>query len=1403
MKIALFAPGVVAGIWGAMLSSALGGILGGPRILQAMSTDRITPRFFGKGVGLNNEPRNALILTVLIAEGGILIGELDLIARVVSMFYLAAYGFINISFFLESWASADFNPSFKVRKWVGMLGAIATFAVMFKLDMLAMFAAFILIGGIYLWLGRKQVALRTGDVWQSVWSTVVKTGLKQMEAKEDHKRNWKPNIILFSGSTAARPHLMEFGKTLAGQIGMVTNFDLVENQDAKVLFPKHKQTVQDELLQQYGIFGRQMEVQNVFKGIETIASTFGFSGIDPNTVLMGWAKNTKDPIWFAQMTQKLIDLDYNVLYLDYDNRWGFRKKEKIDLWWRGFSNNAEIMINLCKFITSTPGWRNTTPRVLLVNDSNVDRNVIENRIVQLLDKFRMKAEIHVINNFIEKRPFYELMKVHSMDADLVMIGIPTILPGEESEFVERTNNLVKVIGTTLLIKASTTFDVSDFGLKNIKAKPLSEKTFVQEIESLTPVTEENLSVALENLDSQLENAAISFSQSSLSQIAKHYNYFFTEANGYLKSMFEKIEKSPDRDLIFQSCLETLKQLRENAQHMSKEELDSLKEVLKARIADYLKSREYILENAPANISIKQESKEQKVKWSKTLYYYENLIAFESIFNALEFLEDENVSLLTKCRMIITEHLSQMLEKITPHDSNVQMVAESKNALFKDMEKLMQMGNNLVQDPLHCLRSGDRRICNSIANEFLAGRSDRIKRKRINRKQLKKLIQTLKHKDRSWHEKQLHSHQIFEIALALSETSLSLKMETDKMIEECRFQFITPLKSRIKIFETELTQLHEKLKDQKFQELKSEVFHSGDEEYYHPDEVISLFDQNASALTNLLPGEIELLEISIDQNKKLERKTKNLQVDKITDYLIGTNLIAPLQEELSTLCLELNKVKSKITNSANLIAYSLENSQPAENYAELKDILQNSSEDYQSSAKSMDVLFRRFQASIKDKLEKTSSALEINSILEQSEQLSQYVRKEMRRKGIESWLKSKEEDLRSKRTQVLDFVEGKKQEVLLAKFEKQHASLQSIPTRIREFMDDISLRESVEENLPFYYKQLFMGNHKSPGKRLDNRKREIREAKKIIRWLRGGSTGAIMVCGESLSGKSYLSELIAHQLIGKQEYHINAPFHNKRTKADLTKAFQLATGRKGSLYSILNSLPAESVFILNDIEFWWLKSSNTNEALMLLIEAIKAYGNKHYFLLNSDFHSFELICSLTDLRGVLVSTIFIAPMSRPELQELLWTRHKTGGLLIEFEEKGEEELKEKKLAKLMSKFHSQSGGKPGWALLKWLSSIKNYQDGLISLESPIEKEFPAIEDPQWKSIILQFILHRRLSRQDFEALFESEGKDWISNKILELKKSGIIEEPAKEVYQLKNAIRPYLEEWLKEMEVLAK
>mgnify|MGYP001822550436 CR=1 FL=1 len=335
-KIALLsaygAPLLMAGIWGATLSSALGGILGGPRILQAMSLDRVTPKIFAKGVGKSNEPRNALIFAFLIAEAGVLIGELDLIAPIVTMFYLTAYGFINLTSALESWSGSEFRPTFKIPKTVSILGALATFGVMFKLDMVSMFASFIVIGGIFLYLTRKQISLGYSDVWQGVWSEVVRTALFRTSQTAPDSRSWRPNIILFSGSTERRQHLLSFGTKLVGRLGLLSNFDLVEDQTTKVIFAKREQAIKSPERSK-GVFTRRYSCKDVYTGIERIAETYGFSGLEPNTILMGWARYSGTPRKFSQLINKLQLLDYSLLLMYYDQAAGFGHKKRIDIWW--------------------------------------------------------------------------------------------------------------------------------------------------------------------------------------------------------------------------------------------------------------------------------------------------------------------------------------------------------------------------------------------------------------------------------------------------------------------------------------------------------------------------------------------------------------------------------------------------------------------------------------------------------------------------------------------------------------------------------------------------------------------------------------------------------------------------------------------------------------------------------------------------------------------------------------------------------------------------------------------------------------------------------------------------------------------------------------------------------------
>ncbi|WP_297795580.1 amino acid permease [uncultured Eudoraea sp.] len=465
MKIALFAPAVVAGIWGATLSSALGGILGGPRILQAMSMDKVTPKIFSKGKGSNNEPVNALLMVFIIAEAGILIGELDIIARVVSMFYLTAYGFINITYFLESWANPDFQPSFRIKRWIGLLGFIACFVVMFKLDMIAMFAALAVIGGLYFGLQRKEVKLQSNDVWRSVWENVVNKGLKKIDAEGDENANWNPNIILFSGKSDHQHYLLELCKTVSGRTGIVTNFKLILDTKDDIPLKKTEQIVRDESLQELGIFGRQVKVDNIYTGITNIATVFGFSGVEPNTIMMGWPKGLENSWEYAKMTKTLLYLDYNLLYLDFDRKTKFGNYSSVDLWWRETdSKNAEMMLNIARFIIASPKWNNTIIRVLFVNNNNVDSTQIHSNISKLVEDLRVNVDIRIINNAVEQKPFYDIIEEESASTDLTLVGIPNFKIEKQAQFVLKTNELFEAIGSTLLVKAANNFNELDLNV---------------------------------------------------------------------------------------------------------------------------------------------------------------------------------------------------------------------------------------------------------------------------------------------------------------------------------------------------------------------------------------------------------------------------------------------------------------------------------------------------------------------------------------------------------------------------------------------------------------------------------------------------------------------------------------------------------------------------------------------------------------------------------------------------------------------------------------------------------------------------------------------------------------------------------------------------------------------------
>lgn len=119
--------------------------------------EKIWPHFFWQ-VGPGDEPRRGYILTFLIAGAFIAIGELNVIAPVISNFFLMSYALINYAVFAASLGkSPGWRPSFKYyNMWVSLVGAMVCIVIMFLINWWAALLTIVIIIALYKYVDYKK-----------------------------------------------------------------------------------------------------------------------------------------------------------------------------------------------------------------------------------------------------------------------------------------------------------------------------------------------------------------------------------------------------------------------------------------------------------------------------------------------------------------------------------------------------------------------------------------------------------------------------------------------------------------------------------------------------------------------------------------------------------------------------------------------------------------------------------------------------------------------------------------------------------------------------------------------------------------------------------------------------------------------------------------------------------------------------------------------------------------------------------------------------------------------------------------------------------------------------------------------------------------------------------------------
>ncbi len=291
---------VDVGVIAATLSSAIASIMGAPRVLQRLAADRLIAPLepFAIGSGADDNPRRGIALSAAIALLAVVAGDLDMVAPVISMFFLASYGMINYATYLEARAaSASFRPRFRHFDWrLSLAGTAACLGAIVAIGPVAGIVA----GGALLWLyrylARTVQQTRWADSTSGFAASSVRTHLQNLNANSATTRDWRPCTVAFAPrDPVRRTRLSTMAAWLEGGVGFTTVARIVAGRGAMVR--KNAARIGLELQQELAdiddeigsvLYSRVIAADSLESGVGAMLQAHGMGALRTNLALTSW-----------------------------------------------------------------------------------------------------------------------------------------------------------------------------------------------------------------------------------------------------------------------------------------------------------------------------------------------------------------------------------------------------------------------------------------------------------------------------------------------------------------------------------------------------------------------------------------------------------------------------------------------------------------------------------------------------------------------------------------------------------------------------------------------------------------------------------------------------------------------------------------------------------------------------------------------------------------------------------------------------------------------------------------------------------------------------------------------------------------------------------------------------------
>ena len=434
-KVALWGPIIPIGLACATISSALGSIMIAPRTLQALGGDRSFPigtinYFLAKEK--KSEPFNASVVTLLIALFFCIVGDMDFVARIISVFFMVTYGAICLISFMEHFAAdPSYRPTFKSRWYISLFGAVLCFWLIFKMDFTYALISIIIMFAFYYFISYFSPQKNAmSNIFKGVLFQLTRRMhvLLQKANAEEQGDKWRPFMVCISKDTFQRFMAFDMVRWISHKYGFGTYIHYIEGYLSRKTHQEAQVTLK-RLLKMGEISDSKVYVDTIISpsytsAIAQVIQLPGISGKENNMMLFEYSRRNPDSLKeIIDNFQLLKAVNYDVCILGSTDK-GFGYKREVHVWITPENyENANLMILMAYILMGHPEWKDGFIKLFaMFPESELKEQEIQ--LTNMISSGRIPISANNIELISSKDDIDEksVINKHSSEADLTVIG---------------------------------------------------------------------------------------------------------------------------------------------------------------------------------------------------------------------------------------------------------------------------------------------------------------------------------------------------------------------------------------------------------------------------------------------------------------------------------------------------------------------------------------------------------------------------------------------------------------------------------------------------------------------------------------------------------------------------------------------------------------------------------------------------------------------------------------------------------------------------------------------------------------------------------------------------------------------------------------------------------------------